>query len=352
MHLKQQRSLDILQPKQRRVSKPGKWSLATQARFCQLLADQLASGFSLKQAIAFLRTVAGEFPRSLATIEQQLEQGTPLIDVLAPYLQANVYFQLRLTLAHGDLQPALQQAAQFLRLAATQRRRFQQLLMYPLGLLVSMLGLFVTLKVGILPQLQGDLAVQSIGNQGGWYGWLGLGGSCLLGLVGAWQWWHRQPRLRLATLYLRVPFVGQLVRAYYAYYLTANLSQLIRTGLSVKQMLRVLNQLPDKALLRQLAQALELKLMTGQSPLRWLRGQPYIPAQLVVFLQKGSTHAQLGRELQAYSELQYRELVARSERLLALVQPILLGVVAVMVVGAYLTLLLPMYQNLQEVYHD
>ncbi|MCF7523434.1 hypothetical protein L3X07_09600 [Levilactobacillus brevis] len=60
----------------------------------------------------------------------------------------------------------------------------------------------------------------------------------------------------------------------------------------------------------------------------------------------------MGRELQAYSELQYRELVARSERLLALVQPILLGVVAVMVVGAYLTLLLPMYQNLQEVYHD
>lgn len=51
-------------------------------------------------------------------------------------------------------------------------------------------------------------------------------------------------------------------------------------------MLRVLNQLPDKALLRQLAQALELKLMTGQSPLHWLRGQPYIPVQLVVFLQK------------------------------------------------------------------
>ncbi|MCF7523433.1 hypothetical protein L3X07_09595 [Levilactobacillus brevis] len=39
----------------------------------------------------------------------------------------------------------------------------------------------------------------------------------------------------------------------------------------MKQMLCVLNQLPDKALLHQLAQALELKLMAGQSPPHWLR---------------------------------------------------------------------------------
>ncbi len=88
------------------------------------------------------------------------------------------------------------------------------------------------------------------------------------------------------------------------------------------------------------------------SPVGWLRGQQFIPRQLLVFLQKGSTNRQLARELSAFSTLQYRDLVRRTERGLALVQPILLGVVALLIVGAYLSLLLPMYQNLQGVYND
>jgi len=327
--------------------------LTTQARFCQLLADQLTSGFSLKQAVTFLRTVGGGFPASLATLEQALLGGADLVSLLAPYLQPNVYFQLRVTTTSGDLAPALREAAELLRLMATQRQRLRQLLAYPVGLFVSMAGLFVTLQVGILPQLQQGLA-PTHALPVGWqqYGWLGGGLILVLVLVSGGRWWTRQPSLRLASLYLRLPFIGHICRTYYAYYLTANLSQLVRSGLSVKQMIAVLQRLPARALLHQLADRLERQLAGGQSPVGWLREQPFIPQQVLVLLQKGSTSSQLARELAAFSTLQYRELVRRTERGLALVQPILLGVVAILIVGAYLSLLLPMYQNLQGVYND
>ena len=327
--------------------------MTTQARFCQLLADQLTSGFSLKQAVTFLRTVGGGFPASLATLEQALLGGADLVSLLAPYLQPNVYFQLRVTTTYGDLAPALREAAELLRLMATQRQRLRQLLAYPVGLFVSMAGLFVTLQVGILPQLQQGLA-PTHALPVGWqqYGWLGGGLILVLVLVSGGRWWTRQPSLRLASLYLRLPFIGHICRTYYAYYLTANLSQLVRSGLSVKQMIAVLQRLPARALLHQLADRLERQLAGGQSPVGWLREQPFIPQQVLVLLQKGSTSSQLARELAAFSTLQYRELVRRTERGLALVQPILLGVVAILIVGAYLSLLLPMYQNLQGVYND
>src|SRR5699024_7912798 len=129
--------------------------------------------------------------------------------------------------------------------------------------------------------------------------------------------------------------------AYYAYYLSANLGQLLASGLSVKQMLTVLQQLPDRALLHQLADTLAQQLQAGELPVGWLQRQPFIPSQLVILLQKGQTRDQLARELVAYSQLRYRELVRLTEQALALVQPILLTVVALLIVGAYLSLLLP-----------
>ena len=288
----------------------------------------------------------------MAAIEGQLLRGRVFVSCLEPYLQANVYFQLQVMTAHGDLAEALERSATLLGLMASQRKRLVQLLMYPLGLLVGMVGLLITLKFGVLPQLQQEIVAQSapVGRWGHLYLEVGLGCGGLLGSYGAWRWWRQQPRLKLAGWYLRWPVVGRIFRAYYAYYLSANLGQLLASGLSVKQMLTVLQQLPERALLHQLADTLAQQLQAGELPVGWLRRQPYIPSQLIVLLQKGQTRDQLARELAAYSQLRYRELVRLTEQGLALVQPILLTVVALLIVGAYLSLLLPMYANLQGVY--
>jgi len=314
------------------------------------LADQLASGFSLRQAVSFSQAANSGLPRDVAEIEAQLLAGADFVACLAPYLQANVYFQLQLTATYGELATALQRVATLLQLMATQRKRLHQLLLYPVGLLMGMALLLVTLKVGILPQLQQEIAAQPAPTFS-WRHYAEMGGGLAVigGGVLMWRWWRQQTSLHLAAWYLRVPVVGRIFRAYYAYYLTANLSQLVASGLSVKQMVVVLRQLPQTALLAQLAIVLEQQLQSGHSPVGWLRQQAYIPPQLVVLLQKGSTQPQLARELEAYSHLRYQELVRLTERGLAMVQPILLTVVALLIVGAYLSLLLPMYANLQGV---
>ncbi|KRO04251.1 Type II secretory pathway competence component [Levilactobacillus paucivorans] len=317
-----------------------------------MLADQLASGFSLKQAVAFIRLVDPTLPATIGKIERQLASGQPFVHLLEPYLQPNVYFQLWTMTTYGELGVGLQHAAEMLRLMATQRKRLHQLLVYPAGLLVSMLGLFLALQIGVLPQLQAGMgATETVGFPWTKYLTLGCGLAVLGGGVIGYSWWRQKTSLQRATSYLHWPVLGRLFRAYYAYYLAATLGQLVQSGLSVQQMLTVLQRLPEESLLAQLATALDHQLTRGQVPTIWLRQQAYIAPQLVILLQKGSTTAQLARELQAFGVMQYRELTRRWESALAIVQPLLLGVVALMIVGAYLSLLLPMYANLQGVTH-
>lgn len=317
-----------------------------------MLADQLHSGFSLRQALTFLRTTDTQLPAELVVLEQRLALGQPFLPGLAPYLQENIYFQLTLTTKYGELGNGLARAAKLLRLMATQRQRLRQLLAYPVGLLGGMGLLFLVLQVGILPQLQTSLAPQIGGTLigKGSLSWL-IGG---LGGVGAlsWgaHWWTTCSSLQRAQSALRWPVVGRLFQAYYAYYLADNLSQLVQSGLSVKEMIQLLTKLPPQALLHQLAVVLARQLTEGTSPVGWLRRQNYIPDELILLLRKGSTQSQLTRELMAYSGLQYRQLVQRGERGLAWVQPVLLTLVAGLIVTAYLSLLLPLYHNLQGVY--
>lgn len=317
-----------------------------------MLADQLASGFSLKQAVAFIRLADPTLPAVIRKIERQLASGQPFVPLLEPYLQPNVYFQLWTMTAYGELGAGLQHAAEMLRLMATQRKRLYQLLVYPAGLLVSMLGLFLALQIGILPQIRmGMGATETVGFP--WTKYLTFGGGLATlgsGVIG-YSWWRQKTSLQRATGYLHWPVLGRLFRAYYAYYLAATLGQLVQSGLSVQQMLTVLRRLPEESLLAQLATELGRQLTLGQVPTSWLRKQAYIAPQLVILLQKGSTSPQLARELQAFGVIQYRELTRRWESALAIVQPVLLGVVALMIVGAYLSLLLPMYASLQGVTH-
>lgn len=192
--------------------RPGKWSLAQQARVCQLLADQLQSGFSLQQALTFMRTTDSRLPAELQQIEAQLVAGVGLVVGLKPYLQENIYFQLRLTSHYGDLGPALARSATLLTLMATQRQRLRQLLAYPVGLLGGMGLLFATLQYGVMPQLQTSLAPTTTGPRLTWPAYVAIVAIIGFGITGVAvaRWWWHQPTLSRVRGYLRWPLVGRI----------------------------------------------------------------------------------------------------------------------------------------------
>ena len=57
----------------------------------------------------------------------------------------------------------------------------------------------------------------------------------------------------------------------------------------------------------------------------------------------------LGNDLTALANILFQRLASRIERLLTLIQPIIFGIIAIVIVGLYLRLLLPIYHSMQGV---
>jgi competence protein ComGB len=67
-------------------------------------------------------------------------------------------------------------------------------------------------------------------------------------------------------------------------------------------------------------------------------------------MNKGETVEELGKQLTIFSSLIFSRLIKKIEQLLVLVQPILFGIIAVVIVMMYLSIMLPIYQSMKGIY--
>lgn len=124
----------------------------------------------------------------------------------------------------------------------------------------------------------------------------------------------------------------------------------MKSGLDLKQICSFLNEFDKQSLLYQLGQQLKELLNAGSMPDELVKKYPFIPPELKLFLNKGETLENISNELAVYSEVSYRKLLKLIDKLIELVQPILFIVIAIIIVGTYLTILLPIYKTLGGLY--
>ena len=124
----------------------------------------------------------------------------------------------------------------------------------------------------------------------------------------------------------------------------------MKSGLDLKQICSFLNEFDKQSLLYQLGQQLRELLDAGSMPDELVKKYPFIPPELKLFLNKGETLENISNELAVYSEVSYRKLLKLIDKLIELVQPILFIVIAIIIVGTYLTILLPIYKTLGGLY--
>ena len=164
------------------------------------------------------------------------------------------------------------------------------------------------------------------------------------------RWWSKQETITRHHWYSQLLIIGKIYRQYSYYYLSFNLSLLLKSGLDLKQICSFLNEFDKQSLLYQLGQQLRELLNAGSMPDELVKKYPFIPPELKLFLNKGETLENISNELAVYSEVSYRKLLKLIDKLIELVQPILFIVIAIIIVGTYLTILLPIYKTLGGLY--
>jgi type IV pilus assembly protein PilC len=324
----------------------------------QQLAVMLRGGLTLLSAMQLLVELAhrGAMRRTWQRVVRQVQGGSALADALAvetcfPPLVVQL---VRIGEQTGHLEPVLRRGAEAMERRRQLRNSLLLALAYPALVLVSSLGVTAFMVYSVIPKLEAFLKnlgrslppltqllldISTNVRTGLPYATLAL----IVGLVVFMTvyWWPRG-RYMIDRALLRLPVVGYILRLAATALAARSLSILLRSGVTLLEGLRTMEQLHGNHYLRRrLAQA-RARVMDGDSLAVALRDpQAYLPL-LLNMIAVGESAGTLDEVLEETARFEEDQLEATLRRLSALVEPLILvgvgGVVGFVYIAFFLAL--------------
>jgi type IV pilus assembly protein PilC len=330
--------------------------------FCQELAALLKAGLPLVQCleITLERQKDTLFRNSLMAVKERVKAGTSLSeafieegDKYPPMLAASLVAGER----SGTLELVLRRLVQHLRLSQSLKSKVVAASVYPAALLVVMLALMFVLVVKVIPNFEGfyeGLNAQiPFMTRGLFFAsrtvtshLLGIGVGFGVCLVGARLIFQRPgSRLAIDRALLRLPLIGGLMRKYSTAQLARTLATLLSGGLPLLNALEVAsNSLGNRAVASALRASTPL-IREGRSLTTALEATQQVDSLALEMVKVGEQTGALADMLNALAEFLDEELDVRVGALMALVEPMLLIVLAVVVGMTVLSFYLPLFES-------
>ena len=147
-----------------------------------------------------------------------------------------------------------------------------------------------------------------------------------------------------------MPIIGKCYCYYYQYYLTSILGMMVKEGMSLAEICQLTQEFHRDSILYIFGKKAINILQQGGNLANVIVDYPFLPNELIIFMNKGMTLEKIGQDLTIFAQLQFKTLTNSIERLLIYVQPIIFSVIAIVIVCLYLSILLPIYHSFQGVY--
>jgi type IV pilus assembly protein PilC len=334
--------------------------------FGQELAALLKAGLPLLQSLDVMleRQKDPLFRTSLASIRERVKSGVALSeafksegDLYPPILAASLVAGER----SGSLETVLRRFVQYLRLTQALKKKAISVSVYPIVLFTVMITLIIIMLVYVIPQFQDFyeglnaqlpaatrlLMAASAGIKENLV-WIVL---ILAGTVAAAITWLRQPGSGVVVdrTMLRIPFIGGLMRMYATSQLARTLSTLLAGGLPLLNALEVAaNSIGNRAMAAAVAVATP-QIREGKSLTTALESTGMLEDLALEMVKVGEQTGALGDMLNSVAEFYDEEVDTRLATVLALVEPLMLVMMAFLVAGMLLAFYLPLFQAISAI---
>jgi type IV pilus assembly protein PilC len=334
--------------------------------FGQELAALLKAGLPLLQSLDVMleRQKDPLFRASLASIRERVKSGIALSeafktegDLYPPILAASLVAGER----SGSLEVVLRRFVQYLRLTQALKKKAISVSVYPIVLFMVMTTLVFVMLVYVIPQFQSfyeglnaelPTPTRILMAVSGWMRenilWMVVG---VVVAVVALIVWLRQPgsAIRVDGMLLRLPFVGRLMRMYATSQLARTLSTLLAGGLPLLNALEVAgNSIGNRAMAAAVSAATP-QIREGKSLTTALESTGMLENLTLEMVKVGEQTGALGEMLGSVAEFYDEEVDTRLAAVLALVEPIMLVMMAFLVAGMLLAFYLPLFQAISAV---
>jgi general secretion pathway protein F len=331
------------------------------ANFTRQFATLLKSGTPLTESMRVLieQTTGRRFEAVLRDVRERVTGGETLAEAFAnhPSVFNDLYVNMvRAGEASGRLDEVLVRIGEYLQRQARMRNKVMSALMYPIimvcvgSMVVVVLMNFVvpkilrliTSKAGILPLPTRILKATSDFFTNYWLLLLlaVVGFVLLLGAVRRTE----KGKYFLDKLKLRFPVLGDLFRKQAISRFAVTLSTLLRSGLPVLEGLKIVQNVVDNSVLSETVGMIHDRIVEGAdiaSPLQKSKMFPPVVGHMIAI---GEQSGQLEGILTQLAESYDDEVDVATQRMTAILEPVLIVGIAIVVAFIVLAIILPMLQ--------
>lgn len=290
--------------------------------------------------------------RGVDAIISSLKAGREFSESIRPLIEVQAYHQVLIAEKHGQLKEILNELARFDRLRIKQLKKIKAMLVYPLFLCLILGVLILVIRLYVFPQIQELMPnVEAHQQQSVWIRVLRMMPIPLLtAIIGVIVYWGRQNAIKRVQLIVKLPFIGQLVRKYIAYYLASNLATLLKNGLSIKEIHTTLMEFKSGSLIHLLGEKIHATLLEGRSLKRMVDRHNFIPKEIVKFMTSGNTIPEMANSMTAYSRLMFDEMITATDKMIGFIQPAMFIIIGATIIATYFQLLMPIYNSVKGMY--
>ncbi len=330
--------------------------------FLDNLSTMLKAGLSLTPALSTMKKEIKNkyFSNVIDFLERYVENGQLLSRGMEQY--PKVFNQMIIaTIEVGEKSGKLSEAAGNLAAILKAQRKLKSkvfgALMYPVIVLIALVGVSLFLALSVFPQLIGlfnDAGVKLpiilvVVNQLNalltTYGWYTLGSLIILIIALRIIFKFPKPKYFLSWLWLKLPFVGKIVKELSLTRFSGNLHALLASGLSIVQALDIVAKTLSNLKFRKQTLAMSEELQKGVSLEKAMRERSDLfPSLAVQLVQVGESTGELENILTKLAEFYEERVNNVLNNLSTILEPVLLILVGVAVAFIALSVISPMYE--------
>ncbi|MGB6778671.1 MAG: type II secretion system F family protein [Planococcus citreus] len=334
--------------------------------FLRQFSTLMRAGVTIVDSVKILsqQVESKQLRKTLAEIEEELRKGNSLSDSLSKY--PKIFEPLTVNLVRagelsGNIDDSLDRLATHYDKAYQTRQKVISAMSYPVVVGILAIGVVIFLLSTIVPMFV-DM-FQGFGGELPLVTQLVMGASrftvqywyllVLFALIFAGTIWimkrSEQGRMVLDTVVLKIPIFGKLLQKSALARLTRTLSSLFTSSVPILQAMTMTEKVVGNAVMSKVLLASRDSLERGGSLTAPMKQHwafpPLIPHMISIGEQTGSLDHMLAKVAEFYE----KEVEAETDRLKALIEPLMIVVLAALVGTIVLAIMMPMFEMFNNV---
>jgi len=331
--------------------------------FNQELAALLRAGLPLLQAIDLMleRMKPGTFRSVLTEVRDKVKSGTDLSEAFAEFgdLFPRLYpSSLKAGEKSGDLELVIRRFIRYMKLVLDARRRVFSALTYPVVLVVLSMVMIAVMTIYVVPRFMGFfteldaelpmitqivLGISTFMSQN----WVLMLIGLIVAAVGLRSWGRTEPgRLALDRMKLRIPFLGSVLHRFALAEFCRSLATLLSGGIPLVPSFEIGIASVGNAYVRsKIAPTIQM-VREGKPFYAALETSEIFTDMSIDMVKVGEATGSLDEMLNSVSDFLDEQIETRMQRLLSLIEPIMLVFMGLIIAILLISIYLPMYSML------